>query len=309
MMQTLKDEGADDIKKRDQCFEEYQKINSTVADVSWKIKKNEMAIQKLEDTIDALKTEKTETIDAITATDTQITDMKAQRKTENGEFLKAKKEDQDAIALLAQARDVLAAYYKNNSIELGPVQGVSLSQQGPEFQVSEDQAPDATFSGKGKRKSESKGIISLLTMIMEDLRDEIRNGMKFEEIAQLEFEKQLAAAEKLKAELEAKKVNLDSMIAKRTEDKNDENTDMTNNKKDLKDEEDYRTQIQPDCDWIIGAFETRAKKRAAEMDGLVAAKEFLAGYQPAEAALLEQPARQEFNDGALADIAFHSLAR
>ena len=41
--------------------------------------------------------------------------------------------------------------------------------QEPVFKVSADQAPDASFSGKGSHKGESKGIVSILTMIIEDL--------------------------------------------------------------------------------------------------------------------------------------------
>jgi len=206
--------------------------------------------------------------------------MTQQRTDENAVFLQAKKDDQDAIQLLASARSALTAFYTNHSIELGPLQNFFLVQQGPNFTVSEDQAPEATFSGKGHRKVESKGIVQLLTMIMQDLNDEIKNDMKAEELAQLEYEKQLAAANALKGELESKKVNLSDMISKRTVDKGDEEAALTANQKDLQDEEDYRKQITPDCDWIIGAFTERASRRAAEMQGLVEAKDFLAGYTP-----------------------------
>merc|ERR1712008_338181 len=60
------------------------------------------------------------------------------------------------------------------------------------------------------------------------------------------------------------------------------------NKEDLQEELDYKKEIQPDCDWIIGAFEKRAKLRTAEMDGLVEAKEFLAGASTEEASLVQK---------------------
>merc|ERR1719284_2328038 len=168
---------------------------------------------------------------------------------------------------------------------MGPIQagvkdlsGTALLQQ-PDFEISADQAPDADFSGKGHRSKEAKGIVSIMTMIIEDLNEEIMNAMRDEESAQLAYEKQMAAAKKLEAELLQKKIDLENMIAKREKEKADEIVLMTNNKADLKAEVDYRTKITPDCDWIIGAFTKRANDRAAEHEGLVKAKEYLAGYQ------------------------------
>merc|ERR1719265_1424462 len=117
----------------------------------------------------------------------------------------------------------------------------------------------------------------MMTMIKEDLEVEIKNGKEAEANAQLEFEASLKAAEELLADLNQKKENLETEIARLGEEKSAEHETMTGNKADLKDEQDYRAKITPDCDWIIGAFEKRAEKRTAEMNGLTSAKEHLAG--------------------------------
>mmetsp|Transcript_125656 Transcript_125656/g.305230 ORF Transcript_125656/g.305230 Transcript_125656/m.305230 type:complete len:727 (-) Transcript_125656:81-2261(-) len=306
MMSTLREEDAADIAKRDQCKSEYQKINSTISNVEWLITKNQAAIDKLERLITSLNETKSRTIQEIQDVTDQMTAMTQQREDENQAFLNAKQEDQSAIELLVRARAALSSYYSNHSIEMGPIQGsvkgMALAQQGPDFAVSADQSPEAVFSDQGKRKDESKGIVQLLTMIMEDLNDEIRNGMKFEEIAQLDYEKQVRAANQLRDELTTKKTNLASMIGRRTQDRNDEEADKLSNEGDLQDEKDYKTSITPDCDWIIGAFSGRAEKRAAEMKGLVTAKEYLAGYKPPASLLAERAAA--FDDSVLADIHF-----
>merc|ERR1719482_1546985 len=94
--------------------------------------------------------------------------------------------------------------------------------QGPEFEISGDQAPDATFSDAGSRKNESKGIISIMTMLIEDLKAEISNGVKDEVSAQAEFEKNVADAKKLIEDLEEKKANLESDKADQEQKKEDE---------------------------------------------------------------------------------------
>merc|ERR1719375_1620710 len=131
--------------------------------------------------------------------------MEEERIEEHKEFQQAKSDDEGAIALLEKTVEVLSEYYKNNKIEMGPVQGSMKLLQEPEFEVSQWQAPDATFSDAGKRKNESKGIISILTMLIEDLKMEISNGVKDEVSAQAEFEKNVADAKKLIESLEEKK--------------------------------------------------------------------------------------------------------
>merc|ERR1712224_440341 len=137
----------------------------------------------------------------------------------------------------------------------------------PVFEVSEDQAPEANFAGKGSRKQQTKGIVGLMSMLIEDAEDEIKNGIKNEAEAQLEFEKQLKAAEQLLEDLKEKKTSLSAQIANLNEKKDEEHADMNSNDADLKDEKAYLAKIKPDCDWIIGAFEKRAAARAAEMEG------------------------------------------
>merc|ERR1719361_3251719 len=118
-----------------------------------------------------------------------------------------------------------------------------------------------------------------MTMLIEDLNDEIKNGMKNEEKSQLEFEAWLKSAKELEASLVAKKTNLEEVIAKREEEKDEEHRTMKDNKGDLKEQQDYKKEITPDCDWVIGAFTKRAERRTAEMNGLVSARAFLAGKQ------------------------------
>jgi len=282
MIQTLKDEGMADQNKRDQCIEEYKNTDSVMAETKWMIEKNQAKIDKLQGLIDKHTKTKEETIAEIAATEEQIAEMKATRDAEHQAFLQAKSDDESAIALLEKATEALTAFYKKNGHDMGPIQAsvkaASLVQVGkkPEFEVSADQAPEADFSSAGSSKGQSKGIVSIMTMITEDLRMEIKNGQEAEANAQLEFEASLAAAEKLVADLTTKKENLETEIARLGEEKSDEHKTKKANTKDLKSETDYRKKITPDCDWIIGAFTKRAEARTAEANGLVSAKEHLA---------------------------------
>merc|ERR1719183_3119068 len=103
----------------------------------------------------------------------------------------------------------------------------------------------------------------------------------------------MKAAETLKEELIEKKTNLEDSIAKREEEKSDEH-----------DENEYRAEIKPDCDWIIKSFTDRHNAREAEMNGLMTAKEYLAGAKVPS--LLQ---KKGFNDDALGNIGFLGLKK
>jgi len=316
MIQVLRDENSADIAKRDQCKEEYHKIESTSKDLAWNIEKNEAKIDRLAKLIDQLSEEKEQTIQELADIRGHMSALTGERQAENSAFKNSKKDDQESIDLLMDARTALSSYYKDNKIDMGPIQGsvkgASLVQQEPEFDVSADQAPGADFSDKGKRKGESKDIVSLMTMIVEDLNDEIKNDMKAEEKAQLDYENQMKAAKRLEKELIEKKDSLEGSIAKRGKDKGAEIADKTANEKDLQDEADYKKRITPDCDFILGAFAKRSASRTAEMEGLQGAKSTLAGAKlPAAAAgggaaLLERRGKP-FDDKALRRVRFMGL--
>jgi hypothetical protein len=269
---VLKKEQEDDDKKKEQCKDEYQKIAKTSAELEWKIEKNEAKIEKLKITIEKKEKEKAETIEKIDEVKEQIKEMKKVRKQEKEDFEEAKKDDEDAIDTLTKAKDALTAYYKKHKIN----KALDFMQKEPEFDRG-DLAPDAKFSDKGKRGTQTRGIVLLMSNIIGDLKGEINAAVATEKAAVEEYKKALKTAEDLQKDLEEKKENLEKAIADRKKDKDDEEKDKESNEKDLKSEVDYKAEIKDDCDFIIDNFGDRYKKRQVELAGLLQAKDFLAG--------------------------------
>eukprot|EP00427_Karlodinium_veneficum_P038564 CAMPEP_0169290726 /NCGR_PEP_ID=MMETSP1016-20121227/61852_1 /TAXON_ID=342587 /ORGANISM="Karlodinium micrum, Strain CCMP2283" /LENGTH=422 /DNA_ID=CAMNT_0009381253 /DNA_START=66 /DNA_END=1330 /DNA_ORIENTATION=+ len=100
---VLKTEQEEDNKKKEQCAEEYFKINKTSADLNWKIDNNKAEIEKLEIMIKKSEEEKKITIEKIDEVKEQIADMKKVREAEKKAFEEAKKDDEDSVALLKTA--------------------------------------------------------------------------------------------------------------------------------------------------------------------------------------------------------------
>jgi len=282
MMATLKEEEKGDIEQRDWCKEETFKNEQEASRYEYKIERTDAKIMKLTSKLEELEGTLQATVASILSTKDDIKAMEDARKEQHAAFESAKSDDEGAVKLLAAAIESMSAFYKNNKIDQGEIQGAAQALvQEPVFEVSADQAPDASFSSSGKSGGESKGIVSIMTMIKEDLEDEISNGVKSEGETQAKFEEQLGEANTLLEELRAKKTNLEQAIS-------DTNTEIDENevkKEDLqgllKEEKDYLASIKPDCDWILNSFTERRTKRAAEMEGLLQAKGMLAGASPA----------------------------
>merc|ERR1740117_2666047 len=199
----------------------------------------------------------------------------------------------------------MTAFYKNNKIAQGDIQGAAQALvQEPVFEVSEDQAPDASFTSAGKSSGESKGIVSIMTMIKEDLEDEVSNGVKNEEETQAKFEEQLGSANSLLEDLRARKTNFEQAISDTNTEINENNVLKEDTQGLLKEEKDYLASIKPDCDWILNSFSERRSKRATEMEGLFEAKSMLSGASPG---LLETS--QTFDDDEFPSMSFSFLQR
>merc|ERR1719337_190741 len=304
MMATLKAEEKGDIEQRDWCKEETFKNEQEASRYEYKIERTDAKIMKLTSKREELENTLQATVASILNTKDDIKAMEDARKEQHAAFESAKSDDEGAVKLLAAAIESMSAFYKNNKIAQGEIQGAAQALvQEPVFEVSADQAPDASFSSAGKSGGESKGIVSIMTMIKEDLEDEISNGVKSEGETQAKFEEQLGEANTLLDELRAKKTNLQQAIS-------DTNTEIDENevhKEDLQgllaEEKDYLASIKPDCDWILNSFTERRTKRAAEMEGLLQAKGMLAGASPAM-----MQAGTEFDDNEFASMKFSGAA-
>jgi len=278
MMGVLDREAAQDIEQRDWCKDTTHAKTEEKKNLDWEVKKAAAKIEKLETHKAKLDEHIAETANEIEATNTQIADMTAEREAQHSAFLQAKADDEQAIDLIARATEALTAYYKNNAVDQGKLEDTrhTLLQQ-PEFAVSEDQAPEAKFSDKGKHSGSSKGVVSLLTMIKEDLQREVKNGVDSEKASQTSFEKAKASAEELvrtltdkKTNLESERADTDAKITSTTEYKASKSDESTGVQTEL-------DEMKPNCDWILGAFEKRADHRKAEREGLEQAKSILSG--------------------------------
>jgi len=277
---VLKAEEKEDIEQRDWCKEETFKNEQEASRYAYKVEKFNAKITKLNLKVEELEIANQRTIALIADTTGNIESMETQRIDDHKVYEATKADDEGAAELLGAAIESMSAFYENK--ESASMLQKSAKQE-PEFAIDEDAAPDASFSDAGQNSGEAGGIVTLMTMIKEDLEDEIALGTKTEIEAQTNFEKELTDAKILKANLLSKKTNLEADIVDKTKQIADIEVLKEGDEQLLVEEREYLASIKPDCDFILNAFDNRRETRAQEMDGLWDAKTTLQGASEPEA--------------------------
>jgi len=273
MMALLRKEEAADIVHRDMCEGSENANKNQLADLENSIKKADAILKRYSNTKKELQGEISKEEVDIAATKKSMKELLDFRNTDVKNFRQALKDDTDAVALIQQAIGALSKFYKSNKIPLG------LAQKAPEYAKDADKAPETSFSGSdyGGRKSESGGILAILSMLAEDLEKEIADARGDDADAQAEYDKQNGALNDTLDAQDATKVNLELEEAG-TDEKISAVEAMKKGKSDDKDAEgDTKKALATDCAWVKTHFTTRRDARKTEMDGLVDAKSFLSG--------------------------------
>jgi len=270
MMVILRKEEQEDIEHRDRCENGQNGNKNELEDLSNSIQKTQDAIKRLENSKKGAEEDLDSTKGEIKNTQDELDELLDFRNKESKAFIKALKDDSDAVDLLNKALKALAKFYKNNK--------ASLAQKAPEYTEDPDKAPETTWSGSdyGGRKSENTGIVAIMEMLVEDLEKEMADGRADDASAQEKYLEQKGALDETMKALEATKVSLEEEIAElaaKIDDAEKHEDALTDDKDSQK---DMQKALATDCSWVATHFQERRDKRKLEMDGLVDAKAALA---------------------------------
>jgi len=273
MIENLRAEEKADIEHRDWCESEKksaefknENLQYDQEQLTQKIERAEGQKAELEEEVQKTNTEKNETL-------ALMEDAKMTRIAENSAFQQALKDDADAVMLIGKAIQTLSRVY-------GFVQkradGAGHKKAGqPEYD--EDSAPE-TFSGDyGGRKSEGTGILSILSMIKEDIQKEMKVATEEEHMALKAYEELRAENTAIVNALDEKLVSLGQDIAVKMKVIADLGAVHENKAASESATNDFLADLGPNCDWVDKHFDSRAEKRKAEIEGLQKAKSVLAG--------------------------------
>jgi len=273
MIATLRKEEAEDIAHRDRCENSQGKNGNDMADLDHDIEKAGAAIDRMGDKEVELKSTIKMLDEEIVQSKQSLDELLSMRNEEQNAFKQALKDDTDAVNVISKAIVALSEYYKNNKIPLDLVQ----KREDPKYTVDEDKAPDATFAGSGSRKAESGGIVAILEMVKEDTENEMKVSREEDAEAEADYEKQRGALQESLDAQTASKVATEQELAALQEDIADTEELKDAKASDLAEEQSLEASLDKDCAWVKSHFASRRDKRKAEIDGLVEAKNSLAG--------------------------------
>ena len=132
------------------------------------------------------------------------------------------------------------------------------------FEVSEDQAPDASFSGKDNHKGAQDAVVMMMTQIKENLENEVALADKAEEKALVDHATLETEVEKQEDQYDKYIIELDNLMAEATSEIERLTGDKTKTEEEKTATEEYLAEIKPNCEWIKGAFTLRANARDKE---------------------------------------------
>lgn len=278
MIQILRVEEQDDIAHRDRCQRSENKNGNEIEDLEGEIKKKDAVIGRLSDEATSVKEQIAELDTQMKATEADMADLLEMRNKDSQEFKQQLKDDANSVKLIEEAIVSLSKFYKKNKIPL------SLVQQEPEYTVDQDKAPETTFSGDyGGRKSENEGIIAILSMLAEDLEKEMKTGREEDAAAQAAYEKDRNALKDTLDAQGAKKMASERQLQDTEAETLETETARDESKESLAAEGKMKDALDTDCAWVGTHFDSRRNKRKVEMDGLVEAKDYLAGVESGDA--------------------------
>merc|ERR1719161_2910658 len=281
MIQTLKDEEKEDLESKETCeknrmeqTDEARKASLEIDDASDAISRENAKIAEWKDQI----AQKEEEIKKLKADLKEATDA---REKEKMEYETNKADDEAAAELIEKAMGVLKTFYEESFALLQVLDG---AKQPPVVEAGKaPPPPPSTWEEPyGGAQGESKGIQSILGLILEDVKEDIKKAVEAEKAAikafkelKADIEKSIEAAGEAIKDLEGKVADSEQVIV-------DETATKEEAKKTLDGVIEEIQSAEPGCNFMTVNFDVRSKNRQLEIDGLIKAKTILSGGAFAE---------------------------
>jgi len=280
MIADLKKEEEADIAEKEMCEEERSRNTQKIREYSKRIDMSTNVIERLT----ALIVDKQKEIDGINAELKELEDSKvdatAQRNKEKIEYAASVEEDTKAIGLVENSIKVLEGFYTNNGLKMGLVEVKQTDETEQPGGVAPTPPPstwdDPDYKGASK---ETGGIVSLLGMIKADIEKDIRNADKEEDDAQKAYDKMFADVDINIDLLKGTKSDLEKMISTDEDGISSQKGTRQTDQDSMQTHIDFLKSIATACDFMAANFESRAAKRAEEVDGLNNAKAIFQGAE------------------------------
>lgn len=245
--------------EKDQCVSNINKSEKNTASLNNTIEKLNAQIEQLASAIDALDTQIKTDNKEIGELEDNTKELSEDRSQANADYMKEMEENKAAIALLDQAKSVLADVYG------GPVflqQDPNKAQGSPDFEKYE------------QHKGGSKVLVMIDTIIA-DTKSEMKVAQTAENASQTAYETQIKNNNDAITALKGGVAKQEKTMADKNEKKTAASNDLSNKEGELGDENTNNGNLHKECDFLLDNYKAITDAHQEEVDGLVEAKTIL----------------------------------
>eukprot|EP00929_Paragymnodinium_shiwhaense_P107683 TRINITY_DN73_c0_g1_i2.p1 TRINITY_DN73_c0_g1~~TRINITY_DN73_c0_g1_i2.p1 ORF type:complete len:722 (-),score=332.75 TRINITY_DN73_c0_g1_i2:161-2326(-) len=277
MVATLKEEETTDLTNKEKCESDRATDTKQASVTSRDIDELTDSKDRLEGEVHELATEIEGKNKEIEKINEDLDKAKTNREAEAAAFGANKADDEAAISLVEQAHTVLQNFYSSNNLMLAAKRAQTKTKQVPAGEAPPPPPSTWNTAEYGGKTESAQGILSILTVIKEDIQKDLDKATAGEDAA-------VAAYDELKSDLETQITDLQTAITDLDTAKADKEgeiqtavEDRTTKKGELTALLDKIKAAEPGCDFIAVNFDVRTQNRQTEIDGLTKAKAILQG--------------------------------
>mmetsp|Transcript_37574 Transcript_37574/g.86822 ORF Transcript_37574/g.86822 Transcript_37574/m.86822 type:complete len:714 (-) Transcript_37574:26-2167(-) len=271
LVEILKKEETKDLKAKETCESERATNSRTAVKAGRTIDEHTDSIAQLKTEIAKLEAEIAASKEQIESIQDQLKEAGRIRADENAEWTKSDADDKEAAEVVQQAVDVLTAFYQENNLAL--LQGHQI----PVVTAGEAPPPPPPTweNAYGGAIGEHDGIISILTMIKEDILKD-QGKAQSEETAAQEAYNLFVADSNFQIETLRMSISHTESVKSNREGMVENHLSLRLTKKgELDDMLSTMAKLAPGCEFITVNYPVRVQNRQIELDGLYKAKTIL----------------------------------
>lgn len=259
MIEALKGQMADEVKKNDYCKAELQENEMTTmkttdlkADLEAKSAQLESSIKTLAEEIEKARLD-------ISNLQIELQRASENRKKENMDFQKVVADQAATAEILAKALDKLATFYDEAA-----------------FAQTKKQTPPVAQM-EYKKSGGAGGVMSMIEKLILDTKAITADSKKTESEAQAAYEALVADTNESAADLMASVTSKTKDKAQAKKDLSMTNEDLAEAVTELEELGKYNADVHAECDYVLKNFMIRQKGRAEEIESLQQAMQILNG--------------------------------
>jgi len=263
MIETLKEQQADEVKKNDWCKDKIHdnemtnmKTEDLKADLEAKVSTLETKIKTLTDEIKAAG-------EAIEEAQVNLQGASADRKAENMAFQKTVADQTVTREVLLKALDKLASFYDNAEFLQKQKKQTKQAQTPPVKQM------------EYKKSSGAGGVVSMIEKLIHETKEITAKSKDGESEAQKAYETLIADTNDSIKDLMAEIATKTEAKAQAKKDKVNTEGELVDTVEELGDLAKMKADLHAECDYVLQNFDARQAARQAETEGLQEAVQML----------------------------------